>query len=115
MTFEFWSYLLTVVGLTGFYFVGKKKWWAWWINIGCQVLWLTYALVTQQYGFIAASVAYTVVFTNNLLKWQKENTPECKHQWVNVRYTYDPPGKVCIDCGLMKERTDDNDFGSQHG
>lgn len=75
---EYWSWILTAVGLTGFYFVGKKKWWAWWINIGCQVLWITYAIVTQQWGFIVASVAYTIVFAHNLIEWRVGGTDGTK-------------------------------------
>lgn len=100
MPFEVWSYILTIVGLTGFYFVGKKKWWAWWINIGCQVLWFTYAIVTHQYGFIAASVAYTIVFTDNLLKWRRQNKPTCKHYFTWTNSTYEGYHKRCLHCGM---------------
>lgn len=68
-----WDVLLTVVGLTGFHFAGKRKWWSWYINIACQGLWFTYAIVTEQYGFIAASLAYTYVFTKNAIAWTREH------------------------------------------
>lgn len=76
MTFEVWSWILTIIGLTGFYFVGKKKWWAWYINLFCQLLWFTYAIVTEQYGFIVAALFYTIIFLTNLLKWKKEHKLE---------------------------------------
>lgn len=69
----YWSWILTIVGVTGFYFVAQKKWWAWFINIGCQFLWLAYALITEQYGFIAASAIYFVVFSRNAYKWTREH------------------------------------------
>lgn len=67
-----WSYILTAIGLLGFYFVGKKAWWAWYINIANQFLWLTYALVTEQYGFIIGSVFYFIVFAKNAYAWTKD-------------------------------------------
>jgi hypothetical protein len=78
----FWSWILTVVGLTGFVLAGRKVWWAWYINIACQGLWFTYALVTHQYGFIVASVAYTVVFTQNAVKWTRERKGEAHGRTV---------------------------------
>ena len=70
---QYWSYLLTIVGLIGFILAGKKIWWCWYVNVGCQALWFTYAIVTKQYGFIVASIVYTVVFTQNAIKWTAEH------------------------------------------
>jgi hypothetical protein len=71
-----WDVLLTIVGLTGFMLAGRRVWWAWYINIGCQGLWFTYALITEQYGFIAAALAYTYVFTKNAIRWTREHRAE---------------------------------------
>jgi hypothetical protein len=68
-----WSFILTAVGLTGFILAGKKVWWAWYVNVGCQALWFTYAIVTEQYGFIIASMFYTVVFLKNAIAWTREH------------------------------------------
>lgn len=73
MNNQIWSWVLTIVGLTGFILAGRKVWWCWYVNIACQALWFTYAIVTEQYGFIVASLAYTVVFTQNAIKWTKEH------------------------------------------
>ena len=73
-----WSWVLTAVGVTGFVLAGKKIWWAWYINIGCQALWVTYAIVTEQWGFIVASAVYTVVFTRNALAWTREHREETR-------------------------------------
>lgn len=69
---QIWSWLLTIVGVTGFILAGRKVWWAWYINLACQVLWFAYAIVTAQYGFIAAALVYSVVFTQNAVKWTRE-------------------------------------------
>lgn len=73
MSNELWSWILSVVGITGFVLAGRKVWWSWYVNLGCQILWFTYAIVTQQYGFIFAALAYSVVFTQNAIKWTKEH------------------------------------------
>jgi hypothetical protein len=73
MSNQLWSWILTIVGLTGFILAGRKVWWSWYINIACQGLWFAYAIVTKQYGFIVASLAYTVVFTQNAIKWTREH------------------------------------------
>lgn len=62
---------MTVVGLVGFILAGRKVWWAWYVNIGCQALWFIFGLVTAQYGFLIASVVYTFVFTQNAIRWTK--------------------------------------------
>lgn len=73
MNDAYWSWILTAIGLTGFFLAGKKVWWCWYINIPCQALWLVYAIVTEQYGFIVAALAYTFVFTKNAIAWTKEH------------------------------------------
>lgn len=70
---QLWSWLLTAVGLTGFILAGRRVWWSWYINLACQGLWFAYAFATQQYGFIVAALAYSIVFTQNAIKWTKEH------------------------------------------
>lgn len=76
MSAWWWSWLLTAVGVTGFVLAGRKVWWAWYVNIACQFLWLAYALITAQYGFIVASGVYFVVFTRNAIRWTREHRAE---------------------------------------
>ncbi len=71
MSEQLWSWILTAVGLSGFFLVGKKVWWSWYINLGCQALWFAYAIATTQYGFIVASILYAVVFTKNAVQWTR--------------------------------------------
>lgn len=70
---ELWSYILTAVGLTGFWLAGRKVWWCWYVNIANQILWATYALVTDQLGFLIGTVAYSFVFVKNAYAWTKEH------------------------------------------
>jgi hypothetical protein len=73
MSLFWWSWLLTAVGVTGFLLAANKIWWAWYVNLGCQALWVTYAIVSHQPGFIAASLVYTVVFGRNAIRWSRDH------------------------------------------
>lgn len=65
----YWSYILTAVGVFGLYMAGKKVRWAWLIGLVAQFLWLAYAIVTKQYGFIISAVAYGFVYARNHIIW----------------------------------------------
>ena len=64
-----WSYLLTAVGATTLLLAGKKIWWSWYLGLSGQVLWLTYAIVTKQYGFILSAFIYGSVYFKNARSW----------------------------------------------
>jgi hypothetical protein len=67
------SWIVGAVGLIGFYFAGKRVWWSWYINILCQGLWISYALVTGQPAFLVTAAVYSVIFGLNAYKWTKEH------------------------------------------
>lgn len=69
-----WSWVLAGIGVSGIYFVGRKKKWAWLWLIFNECLWIIYAVTTKQYGFIFAAVAYTAVYIKSFLHWSKEVT-----------------------------------------
>lgn len=64
-----WSFVLAAVGIAGIYLAGKKSKWGWGLGLAAQVLWLIFAVVTAQYGFILTAVAYGAVYGKNL--WQR--------------------------------------------
>ena len=70
---EYGNYIVTAVGLLGFYLAGKKVWWCWYVNIANQVLWFVYGTVTEQWGFVFGTLIYTAVFTRNAYLWTKEH------------------------------------------
>jgi hypothetical protein len=53
------------------YFVGKKSIWGWPVLLANEVIWVVYALVTQQYGFIAMAIAYAIVYIKSYFEWRK--------------------------------------------
>lgn len=67
------SWVIVAVGFIGFYFAGKRKWWSWYINLGCQSLWWSYALVTGQPAFLVSAAVYSGIFAWNAYKWTKEH------------------------------------------
>jgi nicotinamide riboside transporter PnuC len=69
---EYWSYLLAVIGVTGIFFVGRKTIWGWHILLVNEILWITYAVITKQYGFIFSALAYGVVYIKSYLLWRRE-------------------------------------------
>lgn len=67
------SIVVSAVGLLGFYFAGKKVWWSWYVNLFCQLLWVTFALVTGYLVFLATAAVYSVIFGINAYKWTTEH------------------------------------------
>lgn len=70
--YQYWSWLLTAVGVTGLYFAGRKRSVGWGIGIGAQVLWFAYAISTEQYGFVVSCVAYGWVYIKNFRSWRRD-------------------------------------------
>lgn len=71
-----WSWLLGLWGATGFWLIGKKIWWAWWINVASQVVWFAYAVITEQYGFLVVTFIYAFTFTKSALAWTRDHFDE---------------------------------------
>lgn len=89
-----WSWIVTIVGLLGFILAGRKIWWAWYVNIGCQALWVTFALVSHIYAFLLSAAVYTVVFTHNAIKWTRDRNTSYSNQPIGslTGISIDPQG-----------------------
>jgi hypothetical protein len=94
-----WNYIITAVGLAGFYLAGKKVWWCWYVNIFNQILWFTYGVITEQWGFVLGTFFYTFVFVKNAISWTKEHiatlppvTPQARFcpLWFHERFHEGP-------------------------
>lgn len=86
------SYVITGIGLLGFHLAGKKIWWSWWINVGNQVVWTVFALVTGYYAFLIGTAFYFFVFTKNAISWTREHfhpTPQPERLLPEVTMAYD--------------------------
>ena len=70
---EYWSWVLAVIGVAGIYFVGKKTLWGWFVLLFGETIWIVYALVTEQYGFIVSAIAYALVYVKSYLHWKEDS------------------------------------------
>lgn len=68
-----WSWVLTFIGIACFWLAGRKVWWAWFVGIAGQFVWLAYSLLSGQWGFLAGVVLYTVVYVGNAVRWTREH------------------------------------------
>lgn len=71
-----WSIVLAIIGVFGIYLAGKKNLYGWAIGFFAQVLWMIYAVVTVQYGFILSALAYGFIYGKNYLAWRKAKLAE---------------------------------------
>ena len=71
-----WSITLAAIGIFGIYLAGKKNSLGWAVGLGAQSMWIVYAVVTQQWGFIASALAYGFIYGKNWLAWRKEAIKE---------------------------------------
>jgi len=71
-----WSWVLAIIGVTGIYFVGRKTIWGWVVLCFNEILWIAYALITKQYGFIFSAIAYAAVYIKSYLHWKREESEE---------------------------------------
>lgn len=81
---QLWSWLLAAVGITGIWLAGRNNKLGWAIGLGAQVLWLAYAVITRQWGFIVTAFAYGFVYGKNWLRWRRNerataDIPEADH------------------------------------
>lgn len=60
-----WSYLLATVGILGIWLAGSKRRVGWAVGLSAQVLWVAYAVASEQYGFLVTAVAYGAVYLRN--------------------------------------------------
>ena len=67
-----WSWILATIGVLGIYFVGRKTVWGWLVLLFNEVLWITYAFITSQYGFIVSAIAYAVVYIRSFIHWRRD-------------------------------------------
>jgi hypothetical protein len=70
------SWLVTIVGLIGFWLAGNKVWWAWYVNIANQLMWVIFAIVSGYYAFLLGTAFYTAVFVKNAIQWTQAHRAE---------------------------------------
>lgn len=76
----YWSWVLMAVGVLGLILAGRKMWQGWLIGLLAQVLWIAYALATNQPGFLVSALVYGAVYARNAWKWYVQR------QWDSPTY-----------------------------
>lgn len=66
------SWSLGALSVAGFLLIGKRIWWAWFINILSQVCWILFWILDRQPGLIITNVVYIMVFAQNAINWAHE-------------------------------------------
>ena len=72
---QYWSWVLTAVGVFGLWLAGRKSPWGWAVGLGAQGLWIAYALASRQYGFLFSAGAYGFIYAKNFLAWRRPVSP----------------------------------------
>lgn len=67
-----WSIFLTIVAISCTAAIIYKKWWGFGLGLFQQVLWVVYAIITKQYGFLASAIVFTILNFVGLRKWKAE-------------------------------------------
>jgi hypothetical protein len=73
MSGNIWSFVLAGIGILGIYLAGSKNKLGWALGVLAQVLWIMFAIATNQYGFILSAVAYGYVYARNYWKWRSDD------------------------------------------
>lgn len=69
-----WSWLLTAVGVLAVYLIGSQRRSGFALGVAAQALWIVYAVVTEQYGFVIASLLYATMYARGWKKWTSNDT-----------------------------------------
>lgn len=86
-----WSVVLAAVGVLGLYLTTRKMAAGYAVGVGVQVLWITYAVVTAQYGFIFSALAFGAVNALGFYRWTTEGKKRESEPPKKVPYATLPP------------------------
>jgi uncharacterized YccA/Bax inhibitor family protein len=64
----YWAWVLTGLQVVALWAAGRKQWWAWLLGAGVQPVWIVYALVTGQVGFVPGCLVSAAVQLHNFLR-----------------------------------------------
>lgn len=76
MSESVWTWLLflmELIGISGNYLVGNKKWQGHLIVALHSFPWVIYSIIFDKPGFIAMWALWQVVHWRNMFKWRKDN------------------------------------------
>jgi hypothetical protein len=68
-------WLLSAITIWFNLMAGNKHRWAWAIALVGQAGWLTWIILSANWGFLPMNIALWIVYTRNHMKWQAEPEP----------------------------------------
>lgn len=69
---DLWSYGLAGLGIAQIVLTGQKKRIGWIVGLATSCLWVAFALVTKQYGFLISSTVFGTIHVRNWIAWGKD-------------------------------------------
>ena len=66
--------MLPILGVTALWASGSGKRWGWLVGFVGQLLWIVYALASQQSGFLLSAAALAAIYARNALHWRGDLT-----------------------------------------
>lgn len=73
---EWWSWTLAAIGVCGLWLTTRRDWRGYLVGLSVQALWVTYAVATGQFGFIASAIAYGAVNVIGIRRWRSARYAE---------------------------------------
>lgn len=62
--------------------VGDRKWWGWLVGLLNQGLWFAFIIVFAAWGLLPLSLALTVIYARNLLRWRATPAMEPAGEYI---------------------------------
>jgi uncharacterized YccA/Bax inhibitor family protein len=64
----YWAWILTGLQVVALWAAGRRQWWAWLLGAGVQPVWIIYAILTGQLGFVPGCLVSAAVQVHNFLR-----------------------------------------------
>jgi uncharacterized YccA/Bax inhibitor family protein len=64
----YWAWILTGLQVVALWAAGRRQWWAWLLGAGVQPVWIIYAILTGQLGFVPGCLVSAAVQVYNFLR-----------------------------------------------
>jgi hypothetical protein len=67
---QLWSWILTIFGVSTLLLQLRQNPLGWPLGVFTQTLWLSYSVVTEQWGFLGSCIAYSAVYLFTYRRWR---------------------------------------------
>lgn len=88
--------MLAGIGVIGLWIAAHRPRIGWWFNIAAQVVWIGYAVTTQQWGFLIAAAAYAVAYSRLLYYAARSPIPQPSDKKKELSVTDDDDNDLSI-------------------